>query len=267
MQNNQTKKLQPVSALLLALAAAFLVTACGGGSSAATDTTSTTATPSPTPTPSATPAPAPGATPTPTPTPAPGATPSPTPIPTPVPAPTSVYRLVGSYDKTECVFDSSTGLTWEGKTAGGSRAFSNTFTNYDDSTKLQKGTPGTPSTQTVPTIVEINAATNAMGYVAAVNAVALCGYTNWRMPTYAEFLTINKVANGGLGTNGSGVGIDLDVAAWFPNSNVSAPTWGWSWTSTPDPSQSTGAQMFSYGGNNGHFMMPRQSAFKIRLVR
>ena len=180
-------------------------------------------------------------------------------LPTTVP-----YKSVGSYDKTECVFDSSTGLTWEGKPSSGFRANTNAFTNFDDVTKLQNSTTGTPS---LPTLAEVNAATNTVGYVAAVNAMALCGYTNWRMPTYSEFLTINKVANGGLGTDGSGVGIDYNVAAWFPNTNITAPIWSRTWTSTPDASQSIGAQYINYGSNTGHFLMPRKDTFKIRLVR
>ena len=178
------------------------------------------------------------------------------------------FQFVGSNDLTQCVFDSATGLTWEGKPTSGFRANTNTFTNYDDTTKLQKGTSGTPSSLMMPTLAEVNAATNSMGYVAAVNATALCGYTNWRMPTQAELLTINIVANGGLGHYGSGVGIDGDVMAWFPNTRYTLPLTsnGWAWTSSPDPLNDSGAQMVSFGGG-GHFSMPRQGAYNIRLVR
>jgi hypothetical protein len=140
------------------------------------------------------------------------------------------FQAVGSNDLTQCVFDSATGLTWEGKPVSGFRANTNTFTNYDNTTTLQKRIPGTPDTFAMPTLAEVNAATNSMGYVAAVNAAALCGYTNWRMPTKAELLTINIVANGGLGNNGSGLGIDGDVMSWFPNT-----IYGMTWTSTPYP--------------------------------
>lgn len=174
----------------------------------------------------------------------------------------SSFQFVGANDLTQCVFDSATGLTWEGKPASGFRANTNTFTNYDNTTKLQKGTPGTPSTWALPTLAEVNATTNSIGYVAAVNAAALCGYTNWRLPTKTELLSINKVANGGLGNDGSGAGIDGDVTAWFPNTIN-----GMTWTSTPDPSYDNSAQMVLFGSNSGHFAMPRQSPFKLRLVR
>jgi hypothetical protein len=121
----------------------------------------------------------------------------------------------------------------------------------------------------MPTLAEVNAATNSIGYVAAVNASALCGYTNWRLPTKTELLTINKVANGGLGNFGSGGGIDGDVMAWFPNTSYALPLTqnGWAWTSTPDPLYDSGAQMVNFGASSGHFAMSRQSPYKIRLVR
>jgi hypothetical protein len=254
MQNNHTKRKNHASTLLMALSAACLVAACGGGSGTATDTTAASTTPTPAPATSTTPTPS--ATPTATPT--PGAAPTPAATPTP----TSVYRLVGSYDKTECVFDSSTGLTWEGKPATGFRANTNTFTNYDNTTTLQIRIPGVTDTFAMPTLAEVNAATNSIGYAAAVNAAALCGYTNWRMPTKAELLTINIVANGGLGTNGSGFGLDGDVTAWFPNTIN-----GMTWTSTPfQNGVEDGANMVSFGGS-GHFGWGRKSPLKVRLVR
>ena len=173
------------------------------------------------------------------------------------------FQFVGTNDTTQCVFDSATGLTWEGKPASGFRANTNTFTNYDNTTTLQKRIPGAPDTFVMPTLAEVNAATNSIGYVAAVNASALCGYTNWRMPTKAELLTINKVANGGLGNDGSGSGIDGDVTAWFPNTIN-----GMTWTSTPYPNGvEDGANMVQFGASGGHFGWSRNSPFKVRLVR
>jgi Protein of unknown function (DUF1566) len=173
------------------------------------------------------------------------------------------FQAVGSNDLTQCVFDSATGLTWEGKPASGFRANTNTFTNYDNTTTLQKRIPGAPDTFAMPTLAEVNAATNSMGYVAAVNATALCGYANWRLPTKIELLTINIVANGGLGNDGSGFGIDGDVTAWFPNTS-----YGKTWTSTPYPyGVEDGANMVNFGSSSGHFGWSRNSPLKVRLVR
>ena len=88
----------------------------------------------------------------------------------------------GLYDKTECVQDNNTGLVWEGKTASPatSRLGTSTYTNYDSTSSGQKLGGGNP-TQT-----EIDAITNSIGYKNSVNTSALCGYTDWRLPTKEE---------------------------------------------------------------------------------
>ena len=203
MQNNHAKTMKPVSNLLIALSATILVAACGGGSSTATDTTTagTTLTPTPIPTPAPSVTPTPGATPT------PSATPAPAPAPTPTP--TSVYRLVGSYDKTECVFDSSTGLTWEGKPTSGVRSTNNIYTNLDNLSSLQITTYGALS---MPRQAQIDASSNSIGYVNVVNAMSLCGYSDWRVPTLNELLSINVGASNSVHQN-----LTNDMVTWFPN--------------------------------------------------
>lgn len=74
-----------------------------------------------------------------------------------------VPSLFGPYPITSCMRDNVTGLVWEGKTASGSRAGSNVYTN--------NGT---------------HLATDAGGYVDLVNASNLCGYADWRLPTVEE---------------------------------------------------------------------------------
>lgn len=75
------------------------------------------------------------------------------------------YSQVGANPITSCVQDNVTGLIWEGKTNSGERAVTNTYTNYGD------GRAG-----------------DASAYVARVNQLALCGYTDWRLPTAAELI-------------------------------------------------------------------------------
>jgi hypothetical protein len=79
-----------------------------------------------------------------------------------------------------CTRDTATNLMWEVKTQTGPRGFGQTFTNYDDPNALQKA--GTIK----PTLAEIAAPTNIIGYIASVNATSLCGSNNWRRPTYGE---------------------------------------------------------------------------------
>ena len=111
------------------------------------------------------------------------------------------YSLVakasgGTYDTTECVKDNSTGLVWEGKTASPatSRLGTSTYTNYD--ANYSGGTT-------------ITASTNSIGYKDSVNTSALCGYTDWRLPTKEELQGI-------LASSGSPK-IDTE---WFPNTQA-----------------------------------------------
>lgn len=116
----------------------------------------------------------------------------------------------GSYARTECVVDNVTGLVWEGKTASGIRAGSATFTHYTDPTAGQRydGTLG----YVRPTLTEINALTNSIGYVNHVNSVALCGFTDWRLPERSELVGL---VNYGV----AGAGLKIQTA-WFPHTST-----------------------------------------------
>jgi hypothetical protein len=139
-----------------------------------------------------------------------------------------------------CVQDNITGLMWEVKTAdGGLRDWSKTYTNYTpayDPYKLY-GTPG-----------------DASGYVIAVNASNLCGYSDWRLPTSEELKTIVD-----YGADFHGPAIDT---TWFPNTQS-----GVFWTSSPNGGRVFFAWVvFSSGGvyNIGYY---RSTPYYVRLVR
>lgn len=88
------------------------------------------------------------------------------------------YSAVGSYPLTSCVRDNVTGLIWEGKEASGGRAGT-----------AQTGTPSQ--------------------YVAYVNSLALCGFTDWRVPSVDELHGIKHYGNMPYSP-----AVDN---AWFPN--------------------------------------------------
>ena len=130
------------------------------------------------------------------------------------------YSLVanasgGTYALTECVKDNSTGLVWEGKNPGNSpsgtaRLATSRYTNYDSTTSLQR-------VLYPPTQAEIDDITNSIGYRNSVNAGALCGFTDWRLPT-------NEELQGILAISGSP---RIDTT-WFPNTQA----WYY-WSSSP----------------------------------
>lgn len=134
----------------------------------------------------------------------------------------SVLRRTGLFfvtePKTNCVYDQVTNLYWEGKTDdGGVRDKDNTYTN-------QGG----------------GAATDASGYVAAVNASSLCGFTDWRMPTALELMTLNH-----YGRTDAAPYVD---PTWFPNTLSTPYYWtgeakgaGNHWTVTHDADRYEGS--------------------------
>ena len=136
------------------------------------------------------------------------------------------YSNVASFSKEECVKDDITGLVWEGKTATGLRAASNTYSNFD---AAYTGAGGAQA---------IYAASNSLGYVNAVNKLNLCGFSDWRMPTVDELQTLADYSK-----PWPGPAIDMN---WFPNTKLTPKTkadeYGISefhvrstnyWTSTP----------------------------------
>ena len=110
------------------------------------------------------------------------------------------YKAVDNYSTGECIQDADTGLVWEVKTNSGTRAHTNTYTNYDSTTAAQK------PDDTFPTQAEINASTNSIGYKNAVNDLALCGFTDWRLPTSSELYGLGYTSNSSTVIN----------TMWFP---------------------------------------------------
>ena len=162
------------------------------------------------------------------------------------------YSLVanasgGTYALTECVKDNSTGLVWEGKTASPatSRLGTSTYTNYDSTSSAQK------SDGTNPTQTEIDAGTNSIGYKNAVNAGALCGYTDWRLPTKEEL-------EGVLASSGSP---RIDTT-WFPNTQANFYR-----TSSPSVGVASNAWVVDFDYGYVNHVVSRSNGLHVRLVR
>ena len=152
----------------------------------------------------------------------------------------------GLYDKTECVQDNNTGLVWEGKTASPatSRLGTSTYTNYNGVGYGQKSN-GDPASET-----EFYGDTNSIGYQISVNTIALCGYTDWRMPTTEEL-------EGILASSGSP---RIDTT-WFPNTQANSY-----WPSSSYEGISSWAWYVNFS-SGGVSYTDRDINLHVRLVR
>ena len=163
-----------------------------------------------------------------------------------------VPKTGGFYDKTECVKDNFTGLIWEGKTASPatSRLGTSTYTNYDSTSSAQKWVGSV--TFVNPTQAEIDASTNSIGYRNSVNASALCGYTDWRLPTKEELQGILAIS-----------GIPRIDTTWFPNTQAS-----WYWSSSPFVRNDSWAwYVYFYDGVVYGYHRSYDGFLHVRLVR
>jgi hypothetical protein len=136
-----------------------------------------------------------------------------------------------------CVLDQVTGLLWESKaTDGGLRDRNKTYSNL------------------TPLSAAYGAATDASGFVAAVNATRLCGASDWRLPTADE---LQGIADYGVRL-GAGPFID---ATWFPITQASK-----FWTSSASAAVSSQAWEVDFVNGSVH-PLARTFSFYVRLVR
>ncbi len=118
-----------------------------------------------------------------------------------------------------CSRDERSGLVWELKTRdGGPRDGRWTYTPYDSNPATNGGYPGykDASSGSCVRAVMPEGSCNTEAYVQAVNAMALCGYTDWRLPSVRE---LNAVAPQSSAAPAAAAGMML------PNTAE-----GWYWT-------------------------------------
>ncbi|WP_157694128.1 DUF1566 domain-containing protein [Hydrogenophaga crassostreae] len=164
--------------------------------------------------------------------------------------PSTRYSLVGNYTKEECVKDNTTGLIWEGKTAGGPRSGANSYTNFDDSNQLQNWTVDGIIN---PTQSEIDSVGNSVGYAKFVNGIVLCGFSDggWRLPSREELASL---ANRNL------IGSPKIDTSWFPN------TTGGTWSSSPRAEYPIFAWGVDFANGDVYGGYGRVDGMAIRLV-
>jgi len=153
-----------------------------------------------------------------------------------------------------CTRDNVTGLTWEVKTAGGTdlRFAGHDYTWYDDDAGTNGGKVGSTGAASC-NAVQRGSPCNTQAYATAVNAGALCSYTDWRVPSRRELLTL-------LRADGSQPAID---PTYFPNTPVIEGYWSaTTYARVPEAAHFVDFTA-GYSSANGK----DDTGFSVRLVR
>ena len=137
------------------------------------------------------------------------------------------------------VKDNVTGLIWENKTDDGTIHDGDNTYIWHDPTDPNPGTPGD--------------GTNTKDFIDALNSAKFGGYSNWRLPTIKELVSI---VNHGIPYPGPTI-----YTGYFPNTAAS-----WYWSSTADVS-GTGYAWFVYFDSGYVLYTNKYYAGYVRAVR
>lgn len=175
---------------------------------------------------------------------------------------------------TDCVTDNVTGLVWELKTAVvedratvaaplNLRANTNTYTWYDSSRAHAAGDRGVANGGTcIGEVNEVSVSCDTEGYVNAINQTALCGFTDWRLPSRAELQSIVDYSHDEPGP--------LIDTGYFPNAHNTDSVHGlhrdWYWSSQTAAGYAKYAWAISLN-TGGDTQMAKHTTQLIRLVR
>lgn len=150
-----------------------------------------------------------------------------------------------------CTQDNVTGLTWEVKTTNGLRSNAHTYTWYSTDAASNGGNAGTANGGTCQTAGRCD----TEKFIADVNVAALCGFTDWRMPSLRE---LKSLVDFSVPATGAAPAID---ATYFPNTQIN-----WFWTANNYSSNLAYAwYVYLYDGySDADF---KSASYYLRLVR
>ena len=168
---------------------------------------------------------------------------------TSLPAATAFNNPNNAVTDWACTKDNVTGLVWEVKTQTLTRSKDLTYTWYNSNTATNGGSAGTANGGEC--LVAGHCDTEK--YVADVNVAALCGFSDWRLPTIKELESIADF---------SGANAEAAVdATYFPNT----PS-GNTWASSPLANYSSFAWSVYFKEGNANFGA-KSNKYAVRLVR
>lgn len=115
-----------------------------------------------------------------------------------------------------CTKDNVTGLTWEVKTTDtGLRDWSWKYSWYSSDGGTNGGNPGSTGGIAACNATLPGGLCNTEAFVTAVNAAALCSYTDWRLPSYRELFSLVH-----FGTQNPSIDSN-----YFPNTRAGGALW------------------------------------------
>jgi|GEM_PF-2175948 len=155
-----------------------------------------------------------------------------------------------------CIRDNVSGLMWEIRpsTAGHYRNLLWRYTWYSNNDDTNAGSVGTHRGVSCG---ETLFSCNTQRYVERVNALGLCGYTDWRLPTLSELYS--------LGHFGRALPPAVDPDA-FPDTNTLASTGAIYWSGTPSATDQDRAWRMRFHDARDSMAAKSASHF-VRLVR
>lgn len=148
-----------------------------------------------------------------------------------IPANLTRFAAVAGQPEADCQLDRVTGLVWEIKsqTNGDPRYTNRRFWHLDRTDSPQvvvkswdvDYSVSPPALRTIhvpraPTQAEVDSEHSSHSYVDYVNGVRLCGYSDWRIPTASELLSVVNLESESFPLPGAlrGPYISADVATW-----------------------------------------------------
>jgi Protein of unknown function (DUF1566) len=156
-----------------------------------------------------------------------------------------------------CTKDNVTNLVWEIKTPGAAdlRSAAHTYAWYSTNTTTNGGNAGSVGSNTCVATLP-GAQCNTQAFVTAVNAISLCGATDWRLPNRKELQSL--VDYGKPGVSPAQAVVDL---SFFPNTQR---YYYWSSSSYAGGSTSAWYVEFVVGYDD---RIDKSVGYHVRLVR